>query len=46
MTNLALSSGEGNVHETAGVLYSLLGAALRGLLLLLRLNLINSIVSD
>lgn len=39
LTNLPLSSGEGDVDETAGVLNALLGAALRGLLLLLRLDL-------
>lgn len=39
MTNLPLSSGEGDVNETAGVLNALLGTALGGLLLLLRLDL-------
>lgn len=38
-TNLPLSSGEGDVNETAGVLDALLGTALGGLLLLLWLNL-------
>lgn len=39
LTNLPLSSGEGDVDETAGVLNALLGTALRGLLLLLWLDL-------
>lgn len=39
LTNLPLSSGEGDVDETAGVLNALLGTALGGLLLLLRLDL-------
>ena len=38
-TNLSLSSGEGDVHETAGVCESLLRATLWSLLLLLWLNL-------
>ncbi len=42
-TNLPLATGEGNVHETAGVCDSLLRAALGGLLLLLGLNLLISI---
>jgi len=37
--HLPLSSGEGDVHESACVCDSLLRATLRGLLLLLRLNL-------
>jgi len=37
--HLPLASGEGDVNESASVLYSLLRTALRGLLLLLRLNL-------
>lgn len=39
-TNLPLATGERNVHESAGVCDSLLRAALGGLLLLLRLNLL------
>jgi hypothetical protein len=39
-TNLPLATGEGNVHEAAGVCDSLLRPALGGLLLLLRLNLL------
>jgi hypothetical protein len=42
-TNLPLATGEGNVHEAAGVCDSLLRPALGGLLLLLRLNLLISI---
>jgi hypothetical protein len=38
--HLSLATGHGDVHETASVLDSLLCAALRGLLLLLGLNLI------
>ena len=38
-TDLALATGHGDVHETAGVCEPLLGAALGGLLLLLGLNL-------
>ena len=37
--DLALATGHGDVYETAGVCEPLLGAALRGLLLLLGLNL-------
>jgi hypothetical protein len=40
VTNLPLATGESNVHEAAGVCDSLLRAALGGLLLLLRLNLL------
>lgn len=36
---LALATGHGNVHETASVENTLVGAALGGLLLLLRLDL-------
>jgi hypothetical protein len=39
-TNLPLTTGERNVHKSAGVCDSLLRAALGGLLLLLRLNLL------
>ena len=41
-TNLPLATGESDVYESAGVCDSLLGAALGGLLLLLRLNLLRS----
>lgn len=39
MAYLSLATGEGDVHETAGVRESLLGTALGGLGLLLLLNL-------
>ncbi len=39
-TNLPLATGESNVNESAGVCDSLLRAALGGLFLLLRLNLL------
>lgn len=41
---LALATGHGHVHETAGVLHTLVGAALGGLLLLLGLDLFSSTV--
>jgi hypothetical protein len=44
-TNLPLTTGKGDVDESAGVLYSLLRAALGGLLLLLRLNLDSTVIS-
>lgn len=43
-TDLALATGHGDVHETAGVCEPLLGAALGGLLLLLGLNLCSASV--
>ncbi len=44
-TDLSLATSHSNVHKSAGVGYSLLGAALRGLLLLLRLNLYKTSIS-